>query len=271
MGIDFSFDARVAGRYDAQRAHPPAVSQQIGATIAAAAGPGARVLEIGVGTGRIAWPVAAAGCRVVGFDISDKMLREVVSENRPALSRLSSYQYQTLSLLQADMHRLPLRSRAFDAALAVHVLHLAQDWRRVLRETTRLLRPGGAFIQGDDWIDPHSVVGRLRDELRTRALALSPQLRPPAAGIPKAQFLAQLGGSHVEEIVAAEWVTWLSPNERLAAVEQRMDAESWFLPEALFTPLLEQLRAFAAATWDDLDAKQAVTRRFVLKVTRGDW
>lgn len=268
MGVDFAFDARVAGRYDAQRAHPPAVSQQIGAAIAAVAGPGARVLEIGIGTGRIAWPVVAAGCRVVGFDISDKMLHEVFGQQRAPERPFAS---PPLTLLQADMHHLPLRSRAFDAALAVHVLHLAEDWRRVLRETTRLLRPGGAFIQGDDWIDPQSVVGRLRDELRARALALSPQLRPPAAGISMAQFLAELGGGRVEEIVAAEWVAWISPNERLAAVAQRMDAESWFLPEALFTPLLAQLRAFATATWDDLDAKQAVTRRFVLKVTRGDW
>ncbi len=36
--------------------------------------PGARVLELGVGTGRLAVPLAAAGCAVVGVDASREML-----------------------------------------------------------------------------------------------------------------------------------------------------------------------------------------------------
>lgn len=262
MRFDFSFDQRVAAQYEAQRAHPAVVSQQIGEAVAREAGQGARVLEVGVGTGRIAWPVQAAGCRVVGFDISADMLARVW-EKRPSAT--------TLSLLQADMHTIPLADDAFDAALAVHVLHLAKDWQKVIREITRLLRPGGAFIQGDDWIDPQSVVGRLRDELRSRAIALSPDARPPAAGISKQQLLAELGGGEVTEVIAAEWITWMSPAERLEMVANKMDAESWFLPDGVFDVLLQQLREFAAEIWPDLTEKQAVTRRFVLKVTRGDW
>jgi SAM-dependent methyltransferase len=263
MSANFSFDNRVAQRYNAQRAHPPQVSAAIGAMIAAEAGAGARVLEIGVGTGRIAHPVAATGCRVVGFDISAEMLREVGGGERP----LSP----TLSLLQADLHDLPFVSDAFDAVLAVHVLHLARDLPKALTQIARSLRPGGAFIQGDDWIDPQSVVGRLRDELRQRALALSPNLRPPSAGVSKQQFLADLGGDQVSEVVAAEWTTWISPAERLEAIANKMDAESWFLPDEMFAALLQQLQDFAAATWPDLDQEQPVTRRFVLKLTRGDW
>ena len=54
--LDFTFDARVVGQYDALRGHPPQVSQDIGAAVAREAGAGARVLELGVGTGRIALP-----------------------------------------------------------------------------------------------------------------------------------------------------------------------------------------------------------------------
>lgn len=260
---NFSFDNRVAQRYNAQRAHLPEVSAAIGATIAAQAGAQARVLEVGVGTGRIAYPVLEAGCRVVGFDISAEMLREVGGGKRP----LSL----AFPLLQADMHTLPFCANAFDAVLAVHVLHLARDLSQTLAQIARVLRPGGAFIQGDDWIDPQSVVGRLRDELRQRALALSPNLRPPAAGISKQTLLAELGGDEVSEVVAAEWTTWISPEQRLEAVANKMDAESWFLPDGLFAELLQQLRDYAADQWPDLTQEQPVTRRFVLKITRGVW
>ncbi len=267
MSLNFSFDKRVAARYDAQRAHPEAVSWQIGQTIAAQAGPGARVLEIGIGTGRIAWPVVASGCRVIGFDISPDMLAQVQS-GQPSGQQPSPF---PLYLLQADMHQMPFASRVFDAVLAVHVLHLAKDWQQVLTQIGRVLRPGALFIQGEDWIDPHSVVGRLRDELRTRALALTPQARPPAAGISLQQTLRNLGGSEHSTLVAAEWTNWMSARERLTQIENRLDAESWFLPDEMFTLLLQQLRDFAAATWPDLDEQLPVTRRFVLQLTRGNW
>ena len=66
--LPIRFDA-IAGNYDSVRGHPPEVAEQIGRAIAAVAGTPARVLELGVGTGRIALPVATAGCRVVGIDI----------------------------------------------------------------------------------------------------------------------------------------------------------------------------------------------------------
>lgn len=259
MGFDFSFDGRVARRYKGQREHPPAVSQQIGQAIAAAIGEGGLALEIGVGTGRIARPVVAAGNRLVGVDISAEMLAEV--EEKPP----------GLSLIQGDMHHLPLPDNTVDAVLAVHVLHLAADWRRVIAEAARVLRPGGVFIRGDDWVDPESVFGRLRDALRQKAIALSPQTRPPAAGVSKQQALAEWGGAEATTVTAAEWTTWLSPQERLEAIANRMDNESWFLPQPLFDRLLPQLRDFAAETWPDLKQRRPVRRRFLLQVTRGSW
>jgi SAM-dependent methyltransferase len=259
MGFDFSFDDRVARRYKGQREHPPAVSEQIGQAIASAIGEGGLALEIGVGTGRIARPVAAASKRLVGLDISAEMLAE--AEEKPP----------GLFLIQGDMHHLPLPDDSVDAVLAVHVLHLATDWRQVIAEAARVLRPGGVFIRGDDWVDPESVFGRLRDALRQKAIALSPQTRPPAAGVSKQQALAEWGGTEATTVTAAEWTTWLSPQERLEAIANRMDNESWFLPQSVFDRLLPQLRDFAAETWPDLEQRQPVHRRFLLQVTRGSW
>lgn len=264
MSNPFSFDDRVAGRYNRQRGHPPEVSAEIGKAIVGQVGVGASLLEIGVGTGRIAWPVLAAGGHVAGIDISTDMLNNMVSEYRRQPGVHAAF-------CQADMHWLPFRERVFDGVMAVHVLHLAKAWQTVLAEAARVLRPGGAMIQGQDWIAPDSVVGFLRDKLREWVIANAPNLQPPSARASRAQVLADLGGTETEQIVAAEWTTWASPNERLQEVANRHDAESWVLSDDLFDDALAYLRDLAAATWDDLDARQPVTRRFMLTVTKGDW
>jgi SAM-dependent methyltransferase len=265
MKPDFSFDARVSNKYVAQRAHPPEVARAIGEAVAAQVGRGGRVLEIGIGTGRIALPVIATGCKVIGFDISADMLDELRAQDLPPDQRAR------LSTLRADMHHIPLSDDSVDGALAVHVLHLAKDWRAVLRECARALRPGGVFIEGNDWLDPTSVTGALRDELRVKVASLMPNFMPPAASAPRDPFLMELGGRAFSELLVAEWQTHVSPAERLAAIANRQDNESWVLPPDLFDTVVAHLRDFAAATWHDLDAPQPVTRRFLLKVWRGDW
>jgi SAM-dependent methyltransferase len=69
------FGERVAARFDERYAHKadPAVVDPIVAFLADLAGDGA-ALELGVGTGRIALPLARRGVRVHGIDLSDAML-----------------------------------------------------------------------------------------------------------------------------------------------------------------------------------------------------
>lgn len=59
----------------------------VGATVAAVArlaGPRGRVLELGVGTGRLAVPMAAHGLRVTGVDASPAMLERLRANDRAA-------------------------------------------------------------------------------------------------------------------------------------------------------------------------------------------
>src|SRR2546428_10089185 len=46
----------------------------------------------------------------------------------------------------ADGAHLPFRDRTFDAVTTNHVLHLVPDWRRVLLEAHRVLRPAGVYF-----------------------------------------------------------------------------------------------------------------------------
>ena len=265
--LDFSFDQRIARQYNDQRAHPLAVAQQIGEAIAALLPPGAHLLELGIGTGRIAYPVASAGCRVVGVDLSRDMLHEVGRQSAKAVGA-------PLLLAQADIEHLPIKDRSMDAVLAVHVLHLVPDWRGALAEAARTLRAGGAFIQGRDWVDPNSVAGQIRHELRQYVMTLSPTLRPPATGKDLALALAELSGappSREAEIVAAEWEVAVSPAEMLASIAARNQAESWVLTDELLEAVVTHLQRWTAALWPDLQQKQPVTQRFLLSVTRGPW
>lgn len=259
MTLDISFD-KIASVYDAQRAHPPEVSAQIGSALTALVGAGAPILELGVGTGRIAIPAATAGAFVVGFDVSRQMLR-VAAERAEAAGA-------PLALAVADAQRLPFADGSFAAALAVHVLHLLPDWRAALGEIARVVGPGGALIQGADWRDPESCVGQLRGRLRMAVVELQPGSRPPGAGAAVAQALAKLGGSTGEPYAAATWTRLVSPADVIEGMAARIDAETWAMPQDLLVACVASVRAWAEEQYGDLTMPQAVEHRFNLTVTR---
>jgi SAM-dependent methyltransferase len=71
------FGEEVAAEYDASAEHDPMFSDEVvGATVdflASLAG-GGRALELGIGTGRIALPLAQRGVQVHGIDLSEEMV-----------------------------------------------------------------------------------------------------------------------------------------------------------------------------------------------------
>ncbi len=73
-GDDGYFDERVAARYDESAADmfDPAVVEPVVDFLAELAGSG-RALELGIGTGRIALPLAARGVPVHGIELSKAM------------------------------------------------------------------------------------------------------------------------------------------------------------------------------------------------------
>src|SRR6516165_7567759 len=76
-----SFD-RVAHVYDATRGYPSGVDLQIATSIIdmVDAKTETTFLEVGVGTGRIAFPLASLGHSYTGVDISENMLKQLVAK-----------------------------------------------------------------------------------------------------------------------------------------------------------------------------------------------
>jgi SAM-dependent methyltransferase len=85
------------------------------------------LLEVGVGTGRVARPLLGQGLTVTGIDASWGMLAQARQKGIERLVHGSAY-------------RLPFRDGAFDAVLFVHVLHLLDDAPAALREASRASR-----------------------------------------------------------------------------------------------------------------------------------
>ncbi|MGI0149444.1 MAG: class I SAM-dependent methyltransferase [Thermoplasmata archaeon] len=126
---------RIAESYAAARVQPwPEVVDFITGLSA-----GDLVLDVGCAHGRHARPLALTGHRVVGMDVSRKLL----SIGKKATS--SSKEFRTIAWLGADATALPFPDETFDAILCIAVLHHLPSHHeriRALSEMRRVLRPG---------------------------------------------------------------------------------------------------------------------------------
>lgn len=100
--------------------------------------PGARVLEVGVGTG-LSLPHYAPGCKIVGVDISDAMLDQ-------ARTRLERSGRNGVDLRKMDARDLQFPDGTFDAVLAPYVISVVPEPERVMAEMRRVCRPGGKVV-----------------------------------------------------------------------------------------------------------------------------
>jgi SAM-dependent methyltransferase len=85
------------------------------------------ILEIGIGTGRVAKPLQDRDFRIVGLDISMGML-------------LKAKEKKIERLILADANHLPIRAKSFDAAILAHVLHIFENPTEVFRGVTGVVR-----------------------------------------------------------------------------------------------------------------------------------
>ena len=138
LGRYLPFD-QVAGDYDLTRVIPPAQTEEIVRRLGRETHleRGGLLLDAGVGTGRLAVPLAKLyPAQVIGADVSLPMMGRIAAKAAPDI----------LSLTQADLQRLPFADGAFSGVLMVHILHLIERWPLVLAEAKRVLAPRSGVL-----------------------------------------------------------------------------------------------------------------------------
>jgi ubiquinone/menaquinone biosynthesis C-methylase UbiE len=149
---------------------------------AAAPAPGARVLEIGCGTGAVTARLAARGARVLALDQNAAMIER-------ARERLAGRgdEVELRECAAAEIDGLP--AGAFDAvALSLALSEMSSSERVfVLRAAAARLRPGGVLVAADE-VRPRSrlaraLVGALRLPQAAAAWLLAGSLSHPLADL----------------------------------------------------------------------------------------
>ncbi len=132
------FDEGVAATYDEGLAPLPDTGLVV---LEGLAGPGGRVLEFAIGTGRVALPLAARGVRVDGIELSEPMLARLRA--KPGGDEAS------VPVVVGDMASAVVPG-TFDVVYLVFntIMNLTTQDAQVacFANAARHLRPGGAFV-----------------------------------------------------------------------------------------------------------------------------
>ncbi|HEX7976420.1 MAG TPA: class I SAM-dependent methyltransferase [Anaerolineales bacterium] len=249
-----SFD-RAVGFYDRTRGLPPGVAESIAGSLIARLPAAARILEIGIGTGRIAKPFIEGGLSVAGIDLSAAMMRRLLETLPPASPRPL--------LAQANAVRLPLASDLFDAVIGVHVFHLIAGWQKALAEVRRVLRPGGSLLVGSDDRDPGSLRESTGEQWQRLLTARFPGYHQP--GVRDLDALKETllaSGAKPDEWLAAEWTVQDHLGQFIDALEGRIFSSTWQIPPEVMGPAIAELRQWAVAKFGSLDQEYSVQRKF---------
>ena len=246
---------RAAGYYDATRGFPPGVAGRVAELFAQAGGlgPASRVLEIGIGTGRIALPLAARVGAYAGADLSAPMLGKLVAK-RGALP---------VHLVRADATRLPFKGGSFDAVVAVHVFHLIPGWRDVLAGAARALRPEGLLLHGADDHARDGAGRRWRDRLDA-------QHGVQNVGVPRAK-LHNFPEEEGWRPAGAERLAFsrrTRPREMLELLAGRFWSTTWRLSDDELAAAVDALRADLLAEVGDLDREVEIETGFWVRAYR---
>jgi ubiquinone/menaquinone biosynthesis C-methylase UbiE len=263
-----SFD-RAADYYDATRGYSAETADAIGAALFQAAGarPGSHLLELGIGTGRIAIPLLAHGANVTGVDISPRMVERLRGNLAARRAEQPDLPWGTLDVQIADMTALPFAAETLDAVLAVHVFHLVLGWQRALDEALRVLRRGGALLIGQDR-HPGAESGVIQDQWAAivRELGGGSDLDPVgAAGFRGVLEELRGRGLAVDETRPVTWTTQRTPREVLTYVAGRGGSSTWRVPDDIFAASIQRLEAWAGERYgDSLDAPHEEQAEFVI-------
>lgn len=289
-----SFDP-VAQTYDDTRGYPPGIEQSIAVALeqAALATEQTAFIEVGVGTGRIALPLASLGHAYTGVDISEKMLAqlekkllargwqeyeqpwgsradETLAPARPVRRFARVDPAASLRLVTSDITTLPFPDAIFDVAVAVHVFHLVDGWQQAVRESLRVLRPGGVLLHCWDEYDD-TLLNSVTETWIRLVEELGGDVHRVGTEEPKmvSDWLREQG-LPVEELSLVRWETSATPRRALKRITSRLWSRTWLVSDEIFHESVRRLEAWALNHFgpEHMDTPHTHVNQFIVHRTR---
>jgi ubiquinone/menaquinone biosynthesis C-methylase UbiE len=203
-----------ANFYDETRGYPPGIAEQVAAAIIEAGRitTETHLLEIGVGTGRVALPVAQqSGAKLIGVDLSSLMMGKMVEKRT----------VEQVEAVRGDVTQLPLADASFNVAVAAHIFHLVSDWRAALDEVRRVLKPDGVLL---------SVYTSTPQNILTVGYAVGRQTSN-FVGFNSSTFLDEAGWRPARPAVTVNYIQSSTPQVHIDRMRRRVWSSFWSLTD----------------------------------------
>jgi SAM-dependent methyltransferase len=197
---------------------------------------------VGAGTGRVAVALAELGCDVIALEPALPMARALRSK-AAALS---------VRVVAGEGAYLPLPTSRFEAVILARVLYLMQDWRAVVQEACRVLKPGGFLLHewgnghaGEEWVQVREKARTLFEE----AGASAPFHPGARSEVEVDEYLLGVGLIRRSELPIGP-----GPSMTLADFLSRLVSGEfsyiWNVPLAVQEECLPQLQTWSERTFD---------------------
>jgi ubiquinone/menaquinone biosynthesis C-methylase UbiE len=173
----------------------------------ARARPGARIADLGCGSGVFTDLLRSLGYNAVGLDISPKLI---------ALGRAK---YPDVEFMEGDVEELPFPDASLDGVLLSGLLHHLPDPARCAGEVFRVLKPGGAFVAFDpNRMNPFMYLYRDRSSPLYSSVGVTENERPVLARQIAAVFRRsgfEVGTDYISDLsyryLASSKLRWMLP------------------------------------------------------------
>jgi phosphatidylethanolamine/phosphatidyl-N-methylethanolamine N-methyltransferase len=119
--------------------------------------PGAKVLEVGVGTG-LSLSAYPRHAEVTGIDIAPEMLAQ-------AQRKIDRHGWRHVTLRRMDALEMDFPDESFDYVTAFHIMSVVPDSKRLIGEILRVSKPGATIAIINHFRSEHKWVGPLVDLL----------------------------------------------------------------------------------------------------------
>jgi ubiquinone/menaquinone biosynthesis C-methylase UbiE len=169
--------------------------------------PGARIADLGCGSGVFTDLLRRRGYVPVGLDISPKLIE------------LGKAKYPNVEFIEGDVEHLPFPSASLDGVLLSGLVHHLPDPARCAAEAFRVLKPGGSFVAFDpNRMNPFMYLYRDRSSPLYSSVGVTENERPVLAHQIASVFQRsgfKVGTDYISDLnyryLASSKLRWLLP------------------------------------------------------------